>query len=234
MRLDVALAVVAVLGQEAQQVGVRPPRLQQLRRDCVHLPEAVVAENEVQPLVGVDERAGHVVEHGMEQAFLVRQIAFRLFLVGDVGDHRHRAARRHATAQDAVPAPVRAVVLEALARRVAQTLDAPRHVRLDIALAVIAVLGQVAQHVGVRPARLQQLRRKRVHLPEAIVAENESQLLDGVDERAGHVVEQDKQPVFRLGSRESGCVDARHLRHACLSRRELRSRTGEPVRCSIE
>ena len=87
-----------------------------------------------------------------------------------------------------------------LARGVAQALDALRDVRLDVARPVVAVLRQVAQKIGIRTAGLQQLRRHLVHLPEAIIAEHDAQILVRVDKRARHVVEGKLQlPLYNSG-----------------------------------
>ena len=126
--------------------------LQQFLRHDVHLSEAVVAEDDPQILVRVDERARHVVERDMKLGFPVRQILFSLLLLGDVGHHRDRATGRDPPAQDAVPAAVGRVVLEALPRRIAQTLHAPGDQGVGVALAVVAVLGQMAQKIGIGTA----------------------------------------------------------------------------------
>ena len=84
--------------------------------------------------------------------------------------------------------------------RIAQALDALRDQGLDVALAVVAVLGEEAQEGGIGPAGLQQLRRRRVHLAEAVVAEDDVQIVVGVDERARHVVERDMELGFLLAS----------------------------------
>ena len=44
-------------------------RLEQLGRYGIHLPELVIAEDDVQVLIGVNEGARHVVEGDMEQCF---------------------------------------------------------------------------------------------------------------------------------------------------------------------
>ena len=104
------------------------------------------------------------------------KLALGLLLLGDVRHHRDRAAGRRPAAANAVPAAVRGVVLEALAGGIAQTLDAPGDMRVGVAFAVIAVLGQEAQEVGIEAAGLQQLLRRPVHLLEAIVAEDDVQI----------------------------------------------------------
>ena len=73
------------------------------------------------------------------------------------------------------------MVLEALARRIAQALHALGDLRVGVALAVVAVLGQIAQEIGIGTAGLQQLLRHRVHLLEAVVAEDDVQIGIGRD-----------------------------------------------------
>jgi len=65
-RIHVARPVVAVLGEIAKHVGIGAAGLQQLLRHLVHFSEAVVAQDEVQVLVGVDQSARHVVEGNLE------------------------------------------------------------------------------------------------------------------------------------------------------------------------
>jgi hypothetical protein len=64
------------------------------------------------------------------------------------------------------------VILEALPRRIAQTLHAPGDEGIDVALAVVAVFGQIAQKIGIGTAGLQQLLRHLVHLLKAGVADD--------------------------------------------------------------
>ena len=128
--------------------------------------------------------------------FLARQFFFGPLEPGDVRDHGHGAARRRPPAVDLVDPAVRRAVLERICRRVAQAFDAAGNQRVDVAVAVVAVLGQVAQEIGIRPSRLEQFRRHRIHLGEAVVADDDVQILVGVGERARHVVERDMELRF--------------------------------------
>ena len=142
----------------------------------------------------------------MELGFPVRQILFSLLLLGDVRHHRDRATPVHPTAENAIPPPVRRVILEAQPRRIAQTLHALRDQRIDVALAVVAVLGQIAQQIGIGTAGLQQLLRHLVHLFEAVVADDDPQIAIGVDERARHVVEHEMELADCIRRRVIGHV----------------------------
>ena len=144
-----------------------------------------------------------------------------LFLLGDVGHHRDGAAARHAAAANAIPASVRRVVLEAFAGRVAQALDALGDERVGLAFAVIAVLGQKAQEIGIGAARLKQIPRRRVHFLEAVVAEDDVQIFVGIDERARHVVERDMQPGVRAVMLLITGNDLPQMCHGCLPPRTL-------------
>jgi hypothetical protein len=52
----------------AQELRIGLARLKQFGGDWVHLPETVVAENDVQVLIGIDECARHVVERDLQVA----------------------------------------------------------------------------------------------------------------------------------------------------------------------
>ena len=192
-RLDVAFAVVAVRRKVAQELGIGLAGPKQLGRDRIHLPEAVVAEDDVQILVGVDERAGHVVQRHVKLGFLARQFLLRLLLSGDVGHHRDRAARGRPATIDAIAPAVRRDVLEALAGRMAQAFHAPRDHHVHVAFAVVAMRRKVAQELRIGLARSKQFGGDGIHFPEAIVAEDDVQIFIGIDERARHVVERDLQ-----------------------------------------
>ncbi len=129
----------------------------------------------------------------MKLGLLARETFLGALELGDVGDRGHRAVRRDAATDHPVDLPVRCVVLEGLARGIAKAFDPPGDQRTDVALAVIAVLGQEAEHVGIRASTLQELPWDRVHLGETVVAEDEVLLLIGENQRAGHVVERDLQ-----------------------------------------
>ena len=62
-RIDVPLAVVAVCREMAQKLGIGLAGPKQVAGDRIHLLEAVIAENDLQILVGVNQRTGHVVQH---------------------------------------------------------------------------------------------------------------------------------------------------------------------------
>ena len=72
--LDVALAVVAIFRKIPQKIGIRTPRLQQLLGNWVHLGKAIVAQDDIQRVVNVSERAGHVVQRDMQLTFLLGEI----------------------------------------------------------------------------------------------------------------------------------------------------------------
>ena len=129
----------------------------------------------------------------MELCFSIRQILFSLLLFGDVCHHRDRATSVHPATQNAIPPAVRCVILEAPPRRIAQTFHALGDQGLDVTVAVVAVLGQMAQQGGIGSAGLQQRRRDLVHLFEAIVADDDVEIGVRVDERARHVVEHEME-----------------------------------------
>ena len=66
--LHVAVAVIAVLGETSQEIQIGAPGLKQLVRHLVHLFETIVAEDDLQIVVSVDERPRHVVEGETELA----------------------------------------------------------------------------------------------------------------------------------------------------------------------
>ena len=206
-RLDLSFAVVTAFGEVAQEVGIRPAGLQQLRRNAVHFLEALIAEDDVDVLVGVDERARHVIERDVELRLLLPERLLGELLFGDVRHHGDGAARSRAAAQDAVDPSVGSAVLETLARGVAQAFNPAGDVRLDVAFAVVAVLGEIAKEGRIWLSRSQQVGRGAIHLLEAIVAENDSQILVSVNERAWHVVEGNEKvavPFFRRKAATTG------------------------------
>jgi hypothetical protein len=83
------------------------------------------------------------------------------------------------------------VILEALSRRIAQTFHAPGNQGIDIAFAVVSVLGQIAQKCRIGTAGLQQLAWHGVHLVEPVVAKDDVEIIIRIDQRARHVVEGD-------------------------------------------
>src|ERR1700752_2417071 len=94
---------------------------------------------------------------------------------------------------DAIATTIWRDVLEALASRMAQAFHAPRHHRIHVALAVVAMCREGAQEVRIGLARSKQVSGYRIHRSEALVAEYDVQILVGIDECARHVVERDLQ-----------------------------------------
>jgi hypothetical protein len=95
MLLRLALAVIAVLREVAQQIRIRPSRFEELFRHRIHLGEAVVAEHDIQVLVSIRETSRHVVERDVQLRLLACDITFRALALGDVG-----IGQRQATAGD--------------------------------------------------------------------------------------------------------------------------------------
>jgi hypothetical protein len=75
------------------------------------------------------------------------------------GDHRDRSARDYLAAINFVDLSVRRAVFKRIANGVTQTLDAARDQRLDVALAVVAMLRQISQKIRIWPPRIEQLAR---------------------------------------------------------------------------
>jgi hypothetical protein len=126
-RFDVALAVVPVLGKMAQEGRIWPTGLKQFARHAIHLGEALVADDYIEVVVGVDERARHVLERHMHLRLLRGQIALRLFLFRHIGHHGDDAAARDRPPADSIHAAVRRFVLECFAGRVAEAFHTLRH-----------------------------------------------------------------------------------------------------------
>ena len=225
MRLHVAFAVIAMRREVAQELRIGLAGPKQLGRDRIHLPEAVVAEDDVQILIGVDERAGHVVQRDVKLGFLARQFLLSPLLAGDIGHHRDRAARGRPATIDAIASAVWRDVLEALAGRMAQAFHAPRDQHVHVAFAVVAMCRKVAQELRIGLARLKQFGRDRIHLPETVVAENDVQVLIGIDECARHVVERDLQVAVHDGS---GLGHALRLIHRAPDQARCSKTVGEP------
>ena len=78
-RLHVAFAVIAMRRKVAQKLRIGLAGPKQVGGDRIHLLEAVVAEDDVQILIGVDERAGHIVQCDVKLGFLARQLLLRRF-----------------------------------------------------------------------------------------------------------------------------------------------------------
>ena len=101
--------------------------MKQLGRDRIHLLKAVVAEDDVHILIGIDERARHIVECDVKLGFLAGQLLFGPLLLGDVRHYRDGAARSGPATVDSIAPTVRCDVVEALAGRIAQALHATRN-----------------------------------------------------------------------------------------------------------
>ena len=151
----------------------------------------------------------------MKLGFLLRQILFGPFLLGDVRHHRDGAAFGRPPAQDAIPSPIGRMILKALARGIAQAFDPPRDKVFNVALAVVPILREVAQKIGVGPAGVQQLDWHPVHLLEAIVAEDEIEMFVRVGKRARHAVECNAELAPDLYRPAIGCIDVAQQRHEC-------------------
>src|SRR5262245_55325353 len=187
--LDIALAIVTIHGQVAQESGVRASRLKQISRRVVDLFETVIAENDIEISIRVDKCAWHVAQCYPELGFRLRQVLFSLLLIGDVSHHRNGATARGTATDDAIPPTIRRMVLKAPVGWVPQTVDARSHQGLDVALPVVAVIGEIAQKIRIGAARLKQLLWHPVHLLEAIIAGDDIEIFIGIDQRTGHIIE---------------------------------------------
>ena len=158
-RLHVTFAVIAMHRKVAQKfrIGLAGPK--QVGGDWIHFPEAVVAEDDIQILIGVDERPGHVVQCQVKLGFLARQLLLSLLLWGDIGHHRHRAARGRPATMDAIASAVWRDVLETLAGRMAQTFHAPRDHHVHVAFAVVAMASQGGAGTADRVGPVEAIRR---------------------------------------------------------------------------
>ena len=96
-------------------------------------------------------------------------------LLGDISHNRDRSARSSLAAMDAIVTAGRCLVLEARARGIAQALHAPGDLRIRVALPIVTMRCQIVQEVRVRPSRPKQFSRNRIHLPEAVIAEDDIQ-----------------------------------------------------------
>jgi len=123
------------------------------------------------------------------------EFPFGSFFIGDIRVYRHDAAGWRPAAANPVGAAVRRVIFEGFARWIAQAVDSLGDQHFGVTLAVVPVRCQETQKVRVVTPRLEQMTRGRIHFPEAIVAKHDVQVVVGVDERAGHVI----QCNFQLG-----------------------------------
>jgi hypothetical protein len=168
-RIDIARTVIAVLGQVTEEIQIGFAPLQQLARYGVHLGKAVIAQDDVEIGVDVDQRTRHIVERDVKFSLVSRQTLLGLLQLCDVGSRRDRPAHRDAAAQYAVDGAVWGIVLERDAARVFDAVYPLCDQRIDIARTVIAVLGQVAEEIQIGFAPLQQLARHGVHLGKAVI-----------------------------------------------------------------
>src|SRR5262249_62145583 len=102
----------------------------------VHFFEAVIAKDDVEIFIRIDERTRPVAERLPQLGLLLRQILFSPPLLRDVRHHRDGAATRDATTDDAIPPAVRGMVLKAPGVRIAQTVDALGDEGVDVTLTV--------------------------------------------------------------------------------------------------
>ena len=112
-------------------------------------------------------------------------------LVGDVGHHRHRSSRTNLASANPIDSPVWRPILEACAGGIAQAFHATGYKRLQVTITVVAMRRQMPQKPGIGAAGLKQLRRNRIHFLKTVVAEDNVQLVVGIDQRPRHVVERD-------------------------------------------
>jgi hypothetical protein len=64
--VNVTLAVVAVFGSIAQKLRIGTARLKQLLRHPVHLFKAIIADDDIEFFIRVDECAWHMIERHLE------------------------------------------------------------------------------------------------------------------------------------------------------------------------
>ena len=109
---------------------------------------------------------------------------------------------------NAIAPTVRCDVLEALAGRIAQALHASRdqRVRRRLRRNSRALQGNAGTPDRAGPAAA--ARGDRIHLLEAVVAEDDVQLLVGIDQRPRHVVERDLEVVVHDGNRSRPRLEA--------------------------
>lgn len=192
--------MIAVRREVAQKIRIGAPVLKQFSRDRIHFPEAIVAEDDIQVLVGVDERARHVVERYVKLGLLACQFLLGSFLLRDIRHDRHDTTGRSPTTVDPVAPTIGCDVLKTLAGRMTQAFNASGGQRLHIAPAVITVGREIEQELRIGLARPKQVGGDRIHVSEAAVAENDVQVRVGIDERVRHVVERDLQVTIRNDS----------------------------------
>ena len=171
--VDVAVAVVAVLGEVAQECRIRAPRRQQFGRSRVHLGEARVADDDVEVVVRIGERPRHVVERDLQLRLLARGVALGRPACGDVGVREDQAAMDDRRVLDVQDLSRRRDVLEFMRLAAADTVDARHRVRLDVARPVVAASRVVAVELGDLGAGLAQRSRIAAQRPERPVRRNQ-------------------------------------------------------------
>ena len=89
--------------------------MQELFGCAVHVFEAIVAKHDIEILVSVDERPGHIVKRSEELSFFGSQSLLGDFLLSDVGHNRNGSTIRCPSTLDAQPTTVRRMIFKALA-----------------------------------------------------------------------------------------------------------------------
>ncbi len=82
--VDVTFAVVPVFGDIAYEAGIGASGLEQLPRRLVDISEVVVAYDEVELFIGINDGSRHVVEDKTDLGFLLGQRLLGPLAVGDV------------------------------------------------------------------------------------------------------------------------------------------------------
>jgi hypothetical protein len=209
-----------VLGQVAQEARIGPPALQQFARRRVHLGEAVVAEHDVEVVVGIGERAGHVVHGDVQLGFPARDVQLGPLALGDVGIGEHQPAMGDGRVLDVENTPGVEFVFQLVRPALAHPLDPGARLGLGVARAIVAAFGVEAvelDDVGARPAHCARVAAQHAEGP---VARHQLQL--AVED--GEAEAQRIQPRLDQGCRPVGC-----FRRRCCSRR-VSSRHGAPPR----
>jgi len=173
---DVAVTVIAMLGEITQELRIRLPRLEQSRRHRVHLDETLVAKNDIQLAVGIGERTRHVVEGDAQLRLLAREVLLRLLARSDVGIRQHEAAvpdRRIAHAQDRSG---RKRVFQLVRLPGANPYEARLRLKLGIAGTIVASPCVEAIKVDDLGAGLAQRRRIAAQDAKCLVARDEPQV----------------------------------------------------------
>jgi hypothetical protein len=128
----------------------------------------------------------------------LQKLELGLLLLGDIRHDRHDATGFHPPAADRIYAVIGRAIFERVVGGVSKARHPSCDERVDIALPVVAIFGQKAQEVGIGATRLKQLARSLIHFFEAIIADDDVQVVIGVNKRAGHVVQSDMELGFLL------------------------------------